>query len=199
MWLLLALSADAGEPRAPTGMAGHFQEAALAMLAVAVDDRKGAKDHIKELATSDVAPGPLRDAARDALTRIKKVDSSGPAVAELVTACAKCHLAGGRGPEPRDTDVIPGATAVDRHIMASMFIWIGLVTPIEQPFLLGLDELLPHVDLESDEGVQEVADTWVTLARNARAAKSWAERRDTFGNMLVVCVECHERAGVTGR
>lgn len=199
MWLWLAVVAQAGEPATPTGMAGHFQDGALTMLAVAVDDRKGAKVHAKALASSETAPQPLRDAAKALLADLGKPEQSGPAVADLVGACAKCHLAGGRGPDPHDITVVPGGSAVDRHIMASMFVWIGLVTPLEDPYLLGLDELLNHIDLESNDGVREVAATFGTLVNNAKAASSWAERREKFGTMIPVCVECHDRAGVNVR
>ena len=195
MWLLMALTARAEAPETPTGMAGHFQDAALTMLAVAVDDKKGAKTHAKALATSDTAPEPLREAAQDLLGELGRAERAGPAVADLVGACAKCHLAGGRGPEPVEVSVIPGASAVDRHVMAAMFVWIGLVTPLDEPWELGLDALLKHVDLGSDDAVRASAETFTTLVRNAKAARSWAERRDKFGTMLPACVECHALTG----
>ena len=199
MWLLLALTARAEAPETPTGMAGHFQDAALMMLAVAVDDKKAARAHTKSLATSDVAPAPLREAAQDLLGSLGKAERAGPAVADLVGACAKCHLAGGRGPEPTEVSEVPGASAVDRHVMASMFVWIGLVTPLEQPYALGLDALVRDLDTNSNDAVRASAETFHTLVLNAKAARSWAERRDKFGTMLPACVECHELAGATFR
>lgn len=197
MWVWLAVAARAEEPSPPTGMAGHFQDAAMAMLAVAVEDKKGAKSHTKSLATSSVAPQPLRDAAKELLGELGKPEDAGPALADLVGTCAKCHLAGGRGPEPHDLEMIPGGNGVERHMMATMFVWIGLVTPLEQPWELGLDNLLSHVDLESSEEVRAVGQTFSSLVHNAKAAGSWAERREKFGAMVPLCVECHEAAGLT--
>lgn len=199
MWLWMALTARAGEPETPTGMAGHFQDAALTMLAVAVDDKKEARAHAKALATSPTAPEPLREAAQDLLGDLGKAERAGPAVADLVGACAKCHLAGGRGPEPVALAEIPGASPVDRHVMASMFVWIGLVTPLQEPWDLGLDRLLEPLDTESSDAVRASAETFTTLVHNARAAKSWAERRDKFGTMLPACVECHALTGTNVR
>jgi cytochrome c553 len=195
MWWL-AVPAFADEVDLTTGMAGHFNQAALTMLAVAVNDDRGAKDHAKLLSKDKAAPEPLRDAAKVVVGRIGNPDKAAAAVADLASSCANCHLAGARGPLPHDTEVVPGDTPTDRHIMAAMFIWIGLVTPVEQPFLLGLEELLPPVNLESDERVQEAALAFRDQVDEAKAAESWDARSEVFGAMLAVCAECHRKAGV---
>ena len=183
----------------PDGMAGHFHQASLLMLAVAVNDAKGAKAYAKDLATNKAAPTPLRDAAKAVVGKTGNATKASKAVADLARTCANCHLAGARGPIPHDTTAVPGADPTEQHIMAAMFAWIGLITPIEQPYLLGLDELLPPVFIESDERVQEVADRFKGLVDSAREAESWAQRTAVFGDVLTTCADCHDRAGVRAR
>lgn len=193
--------ADGKEPaeEPPAGMAGHFHNAALLMMAVAVNDKGGAKNLAKDLATDKAAPIPLRDAAKRVVGKVGNREKGAAAVAQLARACANCHIAGSRGPVPHDTAEVPGEDPTERHIMAAMFAWIGLVTPLEQPYLLGLDELLPPVFIESDDDVQQAADELRGWVEEARAATSWADRTELFGKVLATCAECHDRARVISR
>jgi hypothetical protein len=186
---------EAPAPELP-GMAGHFHRGALLMLAVAVNDRTGARDLAKQMATDKAAPSPLREAAKRVVPRVGNPERAGPAVAELGWACAQCHLAGSRGPVPHDTAEVPGADPTERHIMAAMFTWIGLVTPVEQPYVLGLEELVPPVFLESDDRLRALADRLRDAADQAREAESWAQRTEQFGQVLATCAACHREAGV---
>jgi cytochrome c553 len=181
------------------GMAGHFHDASLLMLAVAVNDKGGAKDLAKDLASDKTAPSPLREAAKRVVGKVGNPEKASAAVAQLARTCANCHLAGARGPAPHDTTAVPGDDPTERHIMAAMFTWIGLVTPIEQPYLLGLEELLPPVFIESDEEVQEAAEMLRGWVEEARVATSWAERTELYGKVLATCAECHDRARVISR
>ncbi|MEZ5397902.1 MAG: hypothetical protein R2724_34760 [Bryobacterales bacterium] len=202
VWLVAAPAAAGGkeaEPEVPVGMAGHFQQASLLMLAVAVNDDRGAKDLAKDLAGNKAAPSPLREAAKRVAGKVGKAEKVSPEVAQLARTCANCHLAGGHGPQPHDTAVVPGDDPTEKHIMAAMFAWIGLVTPQEQPFRLGLQELLPPVFIESDAEVHEAADTLRGWVEEAEQASSWDERADLFGHVLATCAECHERARVVSR
>jgi hypothetical protein len=195
MWWTFA-AALAQVPEAKTGMAGHFERGALTMLAVAVSDMEGARSIAKELSRDSSAPTNLRAAARD-VSRSGKVERAAPAVGEMAQTCAECHIAGSRGPIPQGTDSVPGETGAERHIMAAMFIWIGLVTPLDQPYQLGLDELLPPVDTTSSPELQALAALFSQRVTAAREAKSWDERSVVFGEMLQVCASCHLAAKVT--
>lgn len=201
MWwsIAAALAQQPAEEPAQTsgnvGMAGHFERAALTMLAVAVGDTEGAKTYAKELARDTLAPTNLRSSAREIAKggRIERLTAS---TGDLAQTCAECHLAGGRGPVPSVTQSVPGDNGAERHIMAAMFIWIGLVTPLDQPYQLGLDELLPPIDTTSNPEFKALAAAFSAQVARARAAKSWDERTLVFGEMLQVCAGCHDAAGV---
>jgi mono/diheme cytochrome c family protein len=195
MWWTFA-AALAQAPEARTGMAGHFERGALTMLAVAVGDTEGARLIAKQLARDETAPANLRAAARD-VSRTSRLERAAPAVGVMAQTCAECHVAGARGPVPQGTSAVPGETGVERHIMAAMFIWIGLVTPLDQPYQLGLDELLPPVDTTSSPELQALAALFSQRVTTAREAKSWDERTVVFGEMLQVCSSCHLAAKVT--
>lgn len=194
MWFLFA-SASAQEPATNTGMAGHFELAALTMLAVAVNDIDGARTHAKTLSQNDAAPTNLRATARN-VSRAGKIERIAPEIGRMAQTCAECHLAGSRGPIPHDTLTVPGSNGTERHIMAAMFIWIGLITPLEQPYQLGLDELLPPVDTTSSPEFTAIAAMFSSQVASAREAKSWDQRTAVFGEMLQVCSRCHLAAHV---
>lgn len=176
-------------------MAGHFERAALTMLAVAVNDLDEARGLAKELSKDATAPTNLRAAAKG-VSRASKMERAAPAVGAMAQTCAECHIAGSRGPVPVGTTTVPGSTGVERHIMAAMFIWIGLITPLDQPYQLGLDELLPPVDTTSSPELQALAALFSQRVASAREAKSWDQRTVVFGEMLEVCAGCHLAARV---
>src|SRR5688572_5434207 len=120
MWALVAV-AGAAEPSSM--MVGHFQDATVVMLSVAVGELESARAGARTIAKQDTAPDPLKEAAA-ALADCKKVSCAGPAVAAVGRTCADCHVATGEGPRPHGVDVLPGATARDRHIYAALFAWI---------------------------------------------------------------------------
>src|SRR5687768_4804479 len=64
----------------PVGMAGHFQQATLAMLAVAVNDLDEARDLGFQMSKDKMAPAPLRAAAKD-VYKAKTISKAAPAVA----------------------------------------------------------------------------------------------------------------------
>ncbi|MEQ1504158.1 MAG: hypothetical protein ABMB14_18085 [Myxococcota bacterium] len=183
-----------------SGMAGHFEEAALTLLAVAMNDEDGARAHAKALIKAETAPEQLQNAARAVMAKIGNPKQSGVALAELAETCATCHRSGGRGPRPHDTDVVPGSNPIDRHVMASTFLWIGLITPAEEPWKVGLAAIEPPVDPDaSNKRVDEMAETFSGLVEQARAAKAWDQRADLFGQMIPTCTECHLRTGAALR
>lgn len=196
MWALLVGLARADEPPPPPpGMAGHFQAVTLAMLSVAVDDIDAAREQGQVIAKDKMAPTPLRAPAK-ALAKARTLEKAAPAVADLGRACAECHTAGRRGPNPHDTDQLPPGSPTDQHIAAATFIWIGLVTPHQRTYEVGLRYIVPPVDLDDDEALLQSADLFRESAEEALETPAWDERAELFGRMLLKCADCHAHAGV---
>lgn len=198
MWSLLtslAAAEDAPAPPTSAGMIGHFNQATTAMLAVAVNDLDGARAAGLLLAKDKMVPFPLRGPARD-LSRARSPERGAEAVAALGRACAECHTAGRRGPVPHDVDELPPGSSIDQHITASTFVWIGLVTPQQQPYELGLRKIFPPIGLDDDEALMGLADRFREVADESLATKAWDQRALLFGTMLETCAECHKLAGV---
>ena len=194
---MLALWAVAGaaEPDQASMMVGHFQDATVIMLSVVVGEVDSARAGAKTLSKVEEAPEGLREAAK-AVADCRKVSCAAPAVAALARTCAECHVATGQGPRPHGVDAVPGRNARERHIYASLFAWIGLVTPMEGPFTLGVNEAIPPVDLESPDELNALSTAFRARAAEALATSSLAERSAAFGRMVEACAACHEAAGV---
>ena len=194
MWALWA-AAIAAEPDQATMMVGHFQDATVILLSVAVGELDSARAQARALAAQPEVPDTVRDAAKG-VAGCKKMDCAAPAVAALARTCAECHVAGGKGPHPHDIDAVPGRNARERHIFAALFAWIGLVTPLEGPFALGLTEAIPPVDLESSDDILALSTAFRARAAEALATTSVSERSVAFGRLVEACAACHEKAGV---
>jgi hypothetical protein len=91
---------------------------------------------------------------------------------------------------------LPEGSPIDQHIAAATFIWIGLVTPMQGPYEVGLRNIVPPVDLEDDDSVLQASDEFRETVESALATKPWDERAEVFGRLLLACAECHEQAGV---
>jgi len=203
MWLVLgtlALAGGKGEEPADDnpGMVGHFEAASYTFLSVAVDDMKGARKHAKSLWERASVPKPVRDQA-DIIRKCKKLDCGGPEVAKLARTCATCHVEGGVGPRPSGMEGLPLLPPTEQHAVAAMYMWIGLVTPHEKAYQLGLAGAVPPIDLDSRQELFDAMQVFESIVARAEAADTWDERSGAFGDMLQTCAGCHELAGVDKR
>lgn len=183
--------AEAPESGEASLMVGHFVDATTIMLAVAVGRVDVARAHADTLAHATGADDTLVAAAQ-AVVDCKKVSCAAPAVGQLGSACASCHLEAGKGPVPHDMGTIPGKDARERHIYAATFAWVGLVTPKQPTLLMGLSNVVPPVDrASSPKPVVEAADAFRERITAAVAAESLEDRATAFGGVLEACAACH--------
>lgn len=202
MWCLALAAAFAGDAAEPTstkaGMVGHFEAASYAFLSVAIDDMKATRSHATELFENASVPQSVRMQA-EVLRKCKKLDCGGPEVATLARTCAECHVKGGVGPQPTGVEALPQLPPTEQHAVAAMYMWIGLVTPHEQAFDLGLEGAVPPVDLDSKQALFDELQSFDALIARADGATSWDARAQVFGEMLQTCAGCHAEAGVDKR
>ena len=204
MWLLLGALALAGgkteqaEDPANPGMVGHFEAASYAWLSVAIDDMKGARKHAKELWERDTVPQQVRMQA-DVLRKCKKLSCGGPEVGKLARTCADCHVKGGVGPRPSGMEGLPLLPPTEQHAVAAMYMWIGLVTPHERAYELGVEGAVPPIDLDSRQELFDAMQQFESIVARAETAQNWDDRATAFGDMLETCAGCHELAGVDKR
>mgnify|MGYP003887309017 CR=1 FL=1 len=121
------------------------------------------------------------------------------AVAELARTCAECHVAGGVGPQPSGVENLPSLPPQKQHAYAAMYMWIGLVTPHERAFEVGLGGAVPPVDLDSPQALFDELQVFEQMVGDAKQMGSWDDRADAFGQMLQTCASCHELAGLDRR
>jgi hypothetical protein len=194
-WSLVAVGALASDPATPSAMVGHFEAATHTMLAVGTGETKEARRQAKALADRPGVPEVL-EAAADAVADCRKVDCAGPAVAQMARTCAACHESIGRGPRVGPMEALPGRNQRERHTFAALFLWIGLVTPHEQAFTVGIEGAIPPVDLDSSDELRVLEARFQQLVTAAASEADWDGRAEQFGQMLTLCVECHEAAGL---
>ncbi len=197
LWLLAAGAAEPADDERP-GMVGHFEAATYTMLTTAVGDVKRAKKHAKDLAAREEIPMAIRIEATQ-LGKCNDLDCTTDAVAELARTCAECHVAGGVGPEPSGVENLPNLPPQKQHAYAAMYMWIGLVTPHERAFEVGLGGAVPPVDLDSPQALFDELQAFEQMVGDAKQMGSWDDRADAFGQMLQTCASCHELAGLDRR
>jgi hypothetical protein len=196
-WLAAALAGDPVDDERP-GMVGHFEQATYTMLTVAVGDVRRARKHARELSLRETVPMIVRTEATE-LNKCKTLDCASVAVGKLARTCAECHVAGGVGPQPSGVDKLPLLPPQKQHAHAAMYMWIGLVTPNEQAFTVGLAGAVPPVDLDSPQALFDELQTFEGLVREAQGLDAWDPRADAFGAMLQRCAGCHALAGLDRR
>jgi mono/diheme cytochrome c family protein len=202
MWWLAVAGALAGgdgaDDSVQAGMVGHFEAASYTFLSVAIDDMKGVREHAKTLWEGDGVPQAVRMAAGE-IRKCRKLDCGGPEVAKLARTCASCHVQGGVGPQPSGMEALPQLPPTEQHAVAAMYMWIGLVTPHQRAYEIGLEGAVPPIDLDSRQELFDALQTFESMVARAQAAESWDARADAFGEMLQTCAGCHELAGVDKR
>ncbi len=198
-WLALAtaLAGDAAD-EGNAGMVGHFEAASYTFLSVAIDDMKEARNHAKSLWEGANVPQAVKIQANE-LRKCKKLDCGGPEVATLARTCATCHVQGGVGPQPTGMEALPQLPPTEQHAVAAMYMWIGLVTPHERAYALGLEGAVPPIDLDSRQELFDALQVFESMVARGEAADTWDARAEVFGEMLQTCAGCHELAGVDKR
>ena len=197
LWLAAAWAGDGPDEGSP-GMVGHFEEATFTMLTVAVGDVRRARKHAQSLALQDSVPMAVRTEATH-LRKCKNLECASDAVAGLARTCAECHVAGGVGPQPAGVVQLPLLPPQKQHAHAAMYMWIGLVTPHDQAFTVGLAGAVPPVDLDSPQALFDELQSFEQLVASTQALDAWDPRAEAFGDMLERCAGCHVLAGLDRR
>ena len=196
-WLALALAAVPADDERP-GMVGHFEAATYTMLTTAVGDVRRARKHAQELSERESIPMAIRIEATQ-LSKCNDMECAGDAIGSLARTCAECHVAGGVGPQPTGVERLPLLPPQKQHAHAAMYMWIGLVTPHEKAFEVGLQGAVPPVDLDSSQALFDQLQAFEALVESTSKLTSWDDRADAFGDMLGTCAGCHELAGLDRR
>ncbi len=184
---------EAGEP--PSAMAGHFVNATHTMLSVAGGRLKQARKYARDLSATTAVPQPVRTAA-DQVKDCKDVECAGPAIADLARTCSECHQEGGRGPRPTGIEVLPGRNAAERHAWAALFLWMGAIVPEQTAWDLGIQGMVPPIDLDHQDDLIELKSNFVDVVAEARSAQTWDERAEGLGGILTGCAGCHKKADI---
>jgi len=138
----------------------------------------------------------VRDQA-SAIANATTLDDAIHAVARLGAQCAACHLASGTMPDlatppvaPPDQSTIESRMA--RHRWATDRMWEGMIGLSDESWKAGLDILtsapLPATELGAER--EAFAKSLQRTAKRARTVKA-ADRGGVYGEMLVVCAQCH--------
>jgi len=197
LWFLFALTATAEDDAVSAqSMVGHFEASTHAMLAVGTGELRDARRQARALAKQNGVPAPLKEAAQ-VLAGCHKIDCSGPAMANMGQTCAACHVETGKGPRvPRMTQ-LPGRNDRERHSFAALFMWIGLVTPQEGAWLVGVGGAVPPTATdETRRNVRPIEARFAQLVVAAEQTVDWYQRGDLFGEMLTLCAACHDASGL---
>ena len=196
-WLMMAGAVEPAASERP-GMVGHFEGATYTMLTASVGDARRTKKHAKALAARVDVPMAIRIEATH-VAKCRDLSCMTDAVAQMGRTCAQCHVAGGVGPVPSGIEALPSLPPQKQHAFAAMYMWIGLVSPHERAFEVGLGGAVPPVSLDSSQELYDLLGTFEQLVGDAKAVGSWDDRADAFGSMLEACARCHEEAGLDRR
>lgn len=132
-----------------------------------------------------------------AVANARTIDDAIHAVTRLGAECAGCHVASGTLPDlaapnaaPPDQTTI--AARMTRHRWATDRMWEGMIGLSDESWRAGLDVLastpLPATELGADR--EKLAKTLQRTATRARKING-ADRAQVYGEMLVVCAQCH--------
>lgn len=136
-----------------------------------------------------------------AIERAKTLDEALGHDAQLLGACASCHVATSAQPEfrrwppePTDTSTIPAR--MTRHLWAAERLWEGMVGDADASWRAGLDMIAatPLPNSELDAARQPFAKKLQALAAEARKRPTsidLATRTTTYADILRTCAACH--------
>lgn len=141
------------------------------------------------------------------LARSPTVDEACRREARLAVACAACHADAGvmpmfdsSIPAPPDRPTIEARMA--RHVWATDRLWEAVVGGADESWTKGLDVLgaspLPfRTSLDDRRGLARQLQQLAVGARKRASTSDLAERGQTYGEILTVCVTCHTTPVVT--
>lgn len=132
-----------------------------------------------------------------AIDRAKTIDEALGHEAQLLGACASCHVDANARPEFRRWPKAPADTStlearMTRHLWAAERLWEGMVGDADESWRAGLDMLVatPSPKGELDAPRQVFAKKLQVLAKDTRKL-DLATRTTTYAEIMKTCAGCH--------
>jgi hypothetical protein len=180
-------------------MEDHFYRALQLQLAVIGGDLPAAQAAAGTLAT-DLATGtfpeawkPFVDEAAKIATRAAaatSISEAATALGDLSATCADCHTATGGGLEGATRDPVPHEHMA-RHLYGAYWMGYGLIAPDERAWHDGA-RALGSAPIGADAPALRHVDARLhDLAARGAPMTDPHERAALWGELLVVCAECH--------
>lgn len=197
----------------PAHMAVHGAQVGLAQTSIIRGDLEGARKAAQWLAEHEEHPGlpqgvmsPAEDVRAFArgVVRAGSVEDAARSVAEIASACGRCHQAAAAGPTVAAYTMPPSGTMpaphMLRHIWAADRMWDGLVGPSDRSWELGAtglmeDPLFQDAQAQENPEVRTLAKQVHALGATARTTPP-AHRAGVYGRLLLACAQCHAVMGV---
>jgi cytochrome c553 len=188
-----------GLPDLRDEMEGHFFHALQLQLSVIGGDLPAARDAgaalERELAAATFPDAwvPFVAQAKDAAARAaaaQSIPDVAAALGDLSGACARCHVATGGGPHEAMRDPMPDAHMA-RHLWGAYWMGYGVMAPDERSWDAG-SRALASAEIGADAPKLRHLDAKLhDLAVRGRSLTEVGARAQHWGELLVVCAECH--------
>lgn len=197
----------------PAHMAVHRSQIGQAQTALVRGDLEGARVPARWLAEHEEHPSlpqgvlsPAEDvrAFARSVVRAGSIQDAARCVAEIASACGRCHQASGAGPTVAPYSMPPSGQMPARHMLrhtwAADRMWDGLVGPSDRSWELGAtglmeDPLFQSPTTHTDPEVQALARQVHALGTTARTTAP-DHRAGVYGQILLACARCHTLVGV---
>ena len=190
---------EVGLPDLRDEMEDHFYRALQLQLAVIGGDLPAARDAgaalERELATATFPEpwAPFLEPAKVAAARAAAAESipvAAAALGDLSGTCARCHVATGGGPHEAMRDSMPDPHMA-RHLWGAYWMGYGVIAPDERSWDAG-SRALASAAIGADAPKLRHLDARLhDMAERGRSLTEVGARAQHWGELLVVCAECH--------